>query len=117
MQQVKVNTQELITKVQANRDAHRGLYEEAMEGYKNAVMAWLLLQIDYAKANAPFETYFNEARPEDHTDDYDNVLDMLKMTVDKEVVLNQHEFRQYVRDDWGWKNEFLATATSYTRHG
>lgn len=47
--------------------------------------------------------------PEDHTDEYDQLLEMLAMSVDDEVELTAQEFAQYVRDDWSWKHQFTRT--------
>lgn len=114
MREVKIKKNALVERIQANRDAHRGVYDKAIEGYYEAVAGWLYVQRENLSDGKPFETYFNEPRPEDHTADYDNVLDMLSMSVDTEIVLSAQDFRQYMRDEWGWKREFLATASNYT---
>jgi hypothetical protein len=103
----------LRSRVQANRDQHRDVYERAMKGYRKAAVAFFEEQLDKAVRGELFETYFREPMPEDHTEDYDVVLDMLAMDVRAEVPLSQAEFRQYVRDDWGWKRDFLTTAANY----
>ena len=54
-------------------------------------------------------------QPEDYTDDYDRVLEMLNYEVNGVVEFDQHEFAQYVQDDWGWKNRFLDTSMMYDR--
>lgn len=115
MQTVKVSKSELRERIQTNRDAHRAVYDKAMDGYRKAVVAFFETQLKRAQDGKQFVTYFREACPSDHTADYDNVLDMLDMSVDGEISLSQQEFRQYVRDDWGWKQEFTATASNYTR--
>jgi hypothetical protein len=110
-----IDKNELINKIQENRDAHRGIYEEAMEGYFEAAVKFFKEQHDRALDGKPFQTAFYEPMPEDHTDDYDVVLDGLRWTQDQNIDLSISELRQYVRDEWGWKKEFTATSSNYLK--
>ena len=114
MTEVTVKVEDLRAKVQANRDAHREVFERADAGWKQAALDWFNVQAERAVAGEEFAVWFNETRPEDHTADYDTVLDMLDMEVGEEVTLTMQEFRQYARDDWGWKKDWTATASNYT---
>jgi hypothetical protein len=51
--------------------------------------------------------------PQDFTEAYDRVLDQLETTVDEIVELTDAEFRQYLRDEWGWQHEFAASTSTY----
>jgi hypothetical protein len=50
--------------------------------------------------------------PEDHTKDYDQVIEMLKMSVDEELEIESDQFACYVMDDWDWKEDFARAAFS-----
>ena len=113
MREVRIAKDKLRARVQENRDQHRSVYERAIEGYRVTVIEWFNAQIDRAKKGGPFEVAFSLPRPEDHTGDYDRVLDMLDMSEDDVITLTDTEFTQYVRDDWGWKPVFEATSASY----
>jgi hypothetical protein len=113
MKPFRIKKSELIERVTKNRDEHRSIYEKAIEGYKTAAAVHFAEQLDKAKAGQPFITFFNEPVPQDHTDDYEAVLDAWEMTQDDEIELSVQEFRQYVRDEWGWKQEFTATSANY----
>jgi hypothetical protein len=119
MREVAIDKERLEKAVRKNRDGHRALYEQAIEGYRRAVIAWFEEQIDAAKnGGRPYETYFREPRPEDHTPEYDRVLRMLLFEEGDTVKLTNAEFAQYVLDDWGWKRDFLATSANYIgEHG
>lgn len=114
MREVTIEKNALIQRIQENRNGHTAIYEEAIKGYYLAVARWLEVQQENLNTGEPFETFFNEPRPENHTDDYDNVLDMLNMSVQDRITLSTTEFRQYVRDEWGWKREFLMSSSNYT---
>jgi DNA-binding FadR family transcriptional regulator len=113
VREVNIAKEKLRERVQANRDNHRSVYESAMDGYRHAAIAWFDAEMDRAVNGAGFDTYFQMPRPEDHTEDYDRVLDMIEMSEDETIKLTSQEFAQYVRDDWGWKREFTATISNY----
>ena len=114
MQQVRVDKASLREKVQANRDEHRSVYDDAMNGYKKAAISFFERQLDRAREGKRFQQAFVEPMPDDHTDDYDTVLGMLDMSEDETVVLSFIEYRQYVEDQWGWKQHFTAVTSNYT---
>jgi hypothetical protein len=53
--------------------------------------------------------------PEDHTEDYDRVLTMARMSVDEVGELSEDEFAMYVMDQWSCKNAFTRITARYTR--
>jgi hypothetical protein len=115
LQRTRVDKSTLIEALTANAEKHHEVYEKAMDGYKTAVMTWFAEQLDRAKEDKPFQTYFGMPMPEDHTADYKAVIGMLEMSLDDEIVVSDREYRQYVLDEWGWKKEWVATMSNYTR--
>ena len=57
--------------------------------------------------------YISLPTPEDHTDDYDQILLMLEMEINETVTIDYRTFRQYVMDEWDWKASFNTTNTFY----
>lgn len=113
MQTVRVDRDELLAKIKGNRDRHRSEFEQAFEGFRRKMRERLEEHLDMlAKGETPPIT-LNLVIPKDHTDDYDQVIEMLIMSVEESVELQHHEFAQYVRDDWGWKNEHITTSAFY----
>lgn len=110
---VRVPKDKLLTQLQENRDAHRSLFEEAMEGYKVESIKILEDHIDRIKGNEPKKVAVSLPLPEDHTDDYNRVIQMVEWSMDDEVWLTGYEFDQYIRDNWAWKEQFLTTASHY----
>jgi hypothetical protein len=51
--------------------------------------------------------------PEEHTRDFDRVIEMMEWTLNDEVELHESEFDQYVRNEWNWARSFLANTGSY----
>jgi hypothetical protein len=131
MQTVRINKAKLQNIVTANRTKHATEYREAIKGY------WISLEEafeDKAQAVADHlaameakertnkqmadgpSNYLDHGslpKPEDHLDDYDNIIAMLKWSEDETVELEAHDFSNYVLDDWGWKEQFTRMSETY----
>jgi hypothetical protein len=40
---------------------------------------------------------------------------MMEWSEDQTVELTQQQFKQYVTDDWGWKDSWVASNTAYMK--
>lgn len=127
MRTVKVETKVVLQKIKANREKHVAEYKEAMEGYRQLIKETCQQQIDKLQelrdsvgetenwedlvaSNTRFP--FVE-RPQSHEKDYDQVISMFEMSVDKELEIRSDEFARYVMDDWEWKDDFSKTVGFY----
>lgn len=113
MDKITVKTAELLEKITTNRDAHRALFLKAQEGYRKDVIAELDRMLSDARAGKEICRAINLPVPEDHTDDYDCVITMLKMSTSPIVEVSQSDFKMYVMDDWSWKQHSFATNSFY----
>jgi hypothetical protein len=113
-QTVRVRRLEVLKKLQENRDGHRDIFEDALEGFHTAVVAQLTQALKDAKAGKKYTTSIHLPQPMDHTRDYDRCIAMLDMSLDEELELTSVEFAQFVLDDWGWKGDFITTSANYT---
>lgn len=112
---VRVKKEDLVKVITDNRAEHRKIFEEAIEGWHKQVQKRLQELVKKAKEGPDsVDLVIALPRPEDHTKDYDRVLKMLQLSQDDEMELSDHEFRQYVMDDWGWQQSFLTTSSSYS---
>jgi len=108
---VRVTKEFLLEKLQANREEHSVVYEEAMLGWNTKVLEFLESSIERVKSDLNFNPFINInlPKPDNHLLDYDRAIDLLKASLDTEFVLTSKEFAQYVRDEWDWKDYFNAT--------
>ena len=113
MKDVTVSRDRLVEKIQVNRDAHRAEFEKAIVAYKARIITELEERLDDARHGRNVEHYIRLPIPEDHTDDYDQVLEMLAMEIRPEITIDYNTFRRYVMDDWDWKQTTTATNTFY----
>lgn len=113
MQKVKVKISDLKEKLKTNREGHRALFLKAQEGYRQTVIELLEKTLEEARNHKRIDMRFHLPAPVDQTKDYDRVLAMLEMSVDDEIEITQHEFANYVMDDWAWKDQFMASNQLY----
>ena len=57
----------------------------------------------------------NLRKPVNHLEDYDDMIQQLSLTTQKEVTLSRAMFKQLIQDDWSWKQAFIATSAMYAR--
>lgn len=110
---VRIRRKDLLDKLQANRDGHRAVFDEAIAGYHKAVIEALEKALADAKAGKKYRPEIFLPEPADHTPDYDRAIAMLEMSLDEELELSAGEFAQYALDDWGWKRDFIQTTSIY----
>ena len=114
MDKVTVRKDDLAKAVQANRDEHRKIFEEAVDGYKKRAVQLLEEHIARIRTGKLERVAVSMPVPEDHTHDYDRVLKMLEMSTADEIELDEHRFAQYVMDDWQWQRQFLTDSSAYS---
>jgi len=93
--EVTVKKSELLEAMKKNREAHRATFLEAQIGYREDVIKELDSMLAEARDGKKIRRSVALVEPKDHTSDYDRVILMLT-------------------DDWGWKHEFINTASNYT---
>ena len=101
--------------MRANRDRHRQVFEEALEGYRKQMVAELETMLGDAKAGRRIRRAVKLPEPSDHTRDYDRLILMLELAKAERITLSEVEFSQYVLDEWGWRADFLSTSAAYSR--
>lgn len=114
MDTIKVKKSDLLAKLHHNRAKHREIFEKALEGYRTMAIKKLEESLADARLGRKIETYLNLVEPMDQTKDYDQAIAMLEMSVEDVIVLSRRDFGQYVMDDWGWKEQFIASNSTYT---
>jgi hypothetical protein len=113
MKTVKIKVSDLLKHLKTNRAIHAKDYEEAMLGYRKAILDELKAKQIVACQNLDISHHLNTIRPKSFEKDYDSIIAMLEWTTDKEVELDPVQFKQYVQDEWNWKQEFATSTAIY----
>lgn len=114
MRDITVEKHDLVTKVKENREAHRAIFLEAVEGYRKEAVRQLEAHIDRIRNGDLPEVRVVLPAPSDHTADYDRVLAMLGWETAATIKIGEDDFASYVMDDWHWKRQFLTTNSAYS---
>lgn len=114
MQSVKVRREDLLEKLTANREEHAKEAAEAKENYREAVVKRLSEMLKQAKSGGKLETNVSLPSPQDNTRDYDNAIAMVQMSAEDIIELSAIEFRQYVLDQWAWRDSALLANSLYS---
>lgn len=114
-QLIKVEKEKLLDILRTNREQHRAIFEEALEGWKAQVLERLEEMVKLAREGKVRDATIDLPRPSDHTSDYDRVIGMLELDVDDHVELDDQEYATYVQDDWGWRQRFLTSNSGYSQ--
>lgn len=114
---ITANKFDLIGRIQNNRDKHRNIFEKAVTGFREQVIAQLEARLEMIRNGRKVDLSIRLPEPEDHTEDYDRVLDMLEMHRGDTIDISNDEFAMYVRDDWAWKRNWIAGVSNYTKVG
>jgi hypothetical protein len=113
MEKITVDKNDLLARIRSNRDKHREVFLEALEGYRLSLLDELEAHVkDLRNGKAPEVRIFID-RPQDHTRDYDRVIAMLEMHKSDEFTLSEADFAQYFLDDWSWKRQWGAANSGY----
>ena len=103
----------LLEALRTNRDGHAAQYEKAKAGYLKVTKGKLADLIARLAEGEVIGQVWLEAPPEDRTSDYDDVISMMEWSEQESIVLTQAQFRQYVQDDWGWREQWLTSNSQY----
>jgi len=114
MEELVVKKADLLEIVKKNREQHRKVFEEALEGYQNAVIKHLQDMLKKAKQGLKLDLRIHLVQPQDQTKDYDRVIKALEMSTKEEIEMDEREFAQYVMDDWDWSNQFWTNNSIYS---
>ncbi len=115
MNAIKVKKATLLAKLRKNRERHEGQFEKAAAGYRKKVIQVLEQRIAEARAGKLPALIFNLPMPLNQTAHYDRAIGMLEMTVERVIELEEHDYQQYVLDEWSWSAGTSATNSFYVQ--
>ena len=116
-QSVNVDREELVKALKENLAAHTVELAEAVSDYKALVKKSLSEALARAEAGKFDNVSVVIQKPEDHTREFTDMIEMLEMSTDTVINLDREAFRAYVKNEWPWKKNFDALAASYKMSG
>ena len=113
MHTVKINKAALLAKMKTNREAHKAEYDAACVEYRRAVVQELKDMLGAAVAGGTIKRAVKSPEPVSYVSSYDQVIAMLEMSIDDVIELDNHQFNQYVLDEWNWKEAVKFSNSAY----
>lgn len=103
----------LLEALRTNRDGHAAQYEKAKAGYLKVTEKKLADLLKRVADGELVDRVWLDGPPDDHTGDYDDVISMMEWSEQESIELTQSQFKQYVQDDWGWREQWLTSNSVY----
>ena len=113
-QAMRFEKKKVLEKLRENREEHKKIFEESVEGYIQEAGEWLEKRFDEIRDGKTPNMQWLASPPESHEDAYNTIINMLEETVEDYIELNGDEFRSYMRDEWDWQARFLASNSVYS---
>ena len=116
MRMVTVTKVKLLRTLHKNRATHTEEFEEARGNYGEVLVEFLEKKLDEAKNSSCLDDFnVNDLpeKPRSYVKYYDEAISILEYSEDKELVLEHDDFKNYVLDDWHWKENFINANATY----
>lgn len=110
---INVDKARLLEALEKNRVQHEATYEKAKAGYIKVTTDQVKAFLTRLADGELLERTYLPTPPEDHTGDYDDAIAMMQWSQSDTIELTQSQFKQYVQDDWGWKDSWMVSNTAY----
>lgn len=109
-----VKVYDLLQKLREHREKHIEIVEIAKSNFLKELKGKLSKELENLPTDATKDYSFSMNAPLDMRNAYDTVIEMLSWTTEREIKLSSHEFREYVLDEWDWKNDFDRYTMPYS---
>jgi len=110
---ITVDKADLLNALRSNRDQHKIQYQAAIEKYRERTLEWFEAQIEALKAGKDPQRMLPLPVPEEHTADFERAIQMLEWEMGDTIDLEEHQFQEYVMNEWGWARTFTSNTQSY----
>jgi len=110
---ITVSKKEALERVRTNRDRHLRIVKEARIGYVKKARELLSIKLGELCAGKLVQLRFNLSMPEDHTEEYDVAIEMLRLHQGDTIKMETIDVRTLMMDDWDWLATFLWTNGAY----
>lgn len=103
----------LLDTLRRNRRTHQEDFDAAEKGFRKAAIVRMQDHLSLAREGGKIKTRLGLEPPQSHLEDYDNIIGLLTMSTEDEIEIDEHDYRQYVKDEWGWSQSFTVSSALY----
>ena len=112
-QTVNVNRLELIVALKAGLIAHREQYTTLRADYEAAVVKFMSDAARRAKKGNFNNLVLNIFAPKDNSVMYEDIIEMLEVSVDETIQLDKDAYKAYYKNQWSWSAGLEASGALY----
>lgn len=115
---IEVTKEDLLSVLTKNREQHIKSYNLAIGQYRMECIEELAQKLENVQDDKiPMGQFlmFNKLVPRTYEKEYNTVIGMLTMTIDKTFKINGATYRAWVLDEWEWKDSFASNTMDYAR--
>jgi len=116
MRDVKVNRDDLLDIVRANKEKHIADYKESVIDFTKGVLKIAQENLRLAQTGDVAEIAKIRSTPQvpvSFADSYTRAIRMLELSVEETIEVDATTFNQLVLDEWQWKQQFAAMSSTY----
>lgn len=113
MDSLKYKRTDVLEKLKTNRDKHKAAYDDAYDGFKEAVVEELKQALALAEQGKEYRLTLKQTQPREYLKNYDRAIAMFTMSSQDEIELSEAEFTQFVLDNWSWSDQFVTSTRTY----
>lgn len=115
---VTVSTEELLNKLESNRENHLSNYQEAMRVWRRRCISELSAKLkSFETENVDelrkLDTTFGLRKPKSYVEAYDQAIGMLNMHEPTDITIDVDTYAAFVDDKWEWRHEYGASTMAY----
>ena len=110
---VNVKRVELLAILKTNKELFVTEYNQALIDFKAKMIKELEVALKKAKKGELDKVQLILSPPSDYTESYQEVIDMMEVSVDEVINLDSEAFKAYYKNEWSWSNSFKTLVGSY----
>lgn len=112
---ITVEKSRLIKTLNENKVKHAEKVAKAREVYRQKIIEELDKRLQEAKKGGDIDPGFLHRLPIplDYTDEYERAIDQYEWELAPQIELTRQDFNRFVRDEWEWQQQFMASSAAY----
>lgn len=119
---IQIYRKDALNILKENRDKHIKEFEAQIQGWKQAIEEyredlsnWINkvskdIDVIYLQSTRkPIKPY----RPVSYLNSYDRLIELISANITDLIEVQEHEYDQIIKNQFGWTSEFLANSATY----
>lgn len=114
MMKIVMDVADAVVNLRKNRAEHIEEHAKQIEGWKLKMEAYTKACTEWAAKGGVGDRPVMTQRPVNFTEDYDLFLNQLKFHRPEQITVDEHNFKQIIENEFGWKGQFTANTQLYS---